>query len=64
MYRFSGWEILVVLAIVLVLFGPERIGKYAREFGKSISALLSGLKDKDENPSDDTHKPDNGSSEN
>ncbi len=48
MYRFSGWEILVVLAIVLLLFGPGRIGKIAGELGQSIKNFREGLKSKEE----------------
>ncbi|GEM_PF-541169 len=63
MYRFSGYEILIVLVIVIVLFGPERIAKYAKGFGKSISAFLNGLKDKGEEQPEDDHKPHNGTSD-
>lgn len=41
--RVSGWEILVVLAIVLLLFGPGRISKVAGEVGKSIKSFKEGL---------------------
>jgi sec-independent protein translocase protein TatA len=44
-----GWaEILIVLVIVLLLFGPGRIGKVASEMGKGIRNFKSGLSGDDE----------------
>ena len=49
--NFSGWEILVVLAIVLLLFGVGRIGKIGGELGSGIRAFRKGLKgDEEEKP--------------
>ena len=49
MWKPSGWEILIVLAIVLLLFGPGRIGKIAGELGQGIKNFREGLKsNKDE----------------
>jgi sec-independent protein translocase protein TatA len=36
-------EILIVLVIVLLLFGPERITKLGGELGKGIKAFKDGL---------------------
>lgn len=45
-----GWvEIVIVLVIVLLLFGPGRIGKVASELGKGIRNFKSGLSGEDEN---------------
>jgi sec-independent protein translocase protein TatA len=51
----GGWEWIIVLVIVLLLFGPGRIGKIAGELGRGIKAFRDGLgKDKqDEEPSTD-----------
>jgi sec-independent protein translocase protein TatA len=46
-------EILIVLVIVLLLFGPERITKLGGELGKGIKAFkdgLSGEEKKDDTP--------------
>lgn len=44
-----GAELIVILVIVLLLFGPGRIGKLASELGKGIKAFRDGLgKDKQE----------------
>jgi len=40
----QGWELLVILVIVILLFGVGRISKISGEIGKSISAFRSGLK--------------------
>ena len=46
--NFSGWEILIVLAIVLLLFGVGRIGKIGGELGSGIRAFKKGLKGDEE----------------
>ncbi len=50
----GGMEWVIVLLIVLLLFGPGRIGKIAGELGKGIKAFREGLQDKkeDEQPTD------------
>jgi sec-independent protein translocase protein TatA len=39
----GGMEWVIVLVIVLLLFGPGRIGKIAGELGKSIKAFRDGI---------------------
>ena len=56
-----GAELIVILVIVLLLFGPGRIGKVAGELGKGIKAFRDGLgKDK---PEDDETTDANGNIE-
>jgi sec-independent protein translocase protein TatA len=44
-----GWvEILIVLVIVILLFGPGRIGKVAGELGKGIRDFKKGINGEDE----------------
>ena len=43
MWRPGIAEIIIVLIVVLVLFGPGRITKIARELGASITAFKEGL---------------------
>lgn len=52
----GGMEWVIVLLIVLLLFGPGRIGKIAGELGKSIKAFRDGLggEKKDEDQSTDS----------
>lgn len=42
-------ELLIILVVVLLLFGPGRIAKIAGELGKSIRSFREGLEtDKDD----------------
>lgn len=43
-----GAEWVVILIIVLLLFGPGRIGRIAGELGKGIKAFRDGITNKDE----------------
>ncbi|MBQ6519087.1 MAG: twin-arginine translocase TatA/TatE family subunit [Anaerolineaceae bacterium] len=53
MWRPGLLEILIVLVVILLLFGPGRISKIAKELGASISAFKEGLNgEKDENKPD------------
>jgi len=38
-----GAEWIIILVIVVLLFGPGRIGKLSGELGKSIKAFRDGL---------------------
>lgn len=49
-----GAEWIVILVIVLLLFGPGRIGKIAGEMGKGIRAFRDGLGNKEEEDKDST----------
>jgi sec-independent protein translocase protein TatA len=50
-----GAEWIVILVIVILLFGPGRIGKIAGELGRSIKDFRDGLGSKD----DQAEKPEN-----
>ncbi len=41
-------ELLIILVIVIVLFGPGRIGKVAGELGKGIRSFKDGLEGKED----------------
>jgi len=50
-----GAEWIIILVIILLLFGPGRIGKVAGELGKSIKAFRDGLSgDKEEDQTTDS----------
>ncbi|MFZ5921772.1 MAG: Sec-independent protein translocase subunit TatA/TatB [Chloroflexota bacterium] len=58
-FRFGGLEIVVLLVIVLLLFGPGRIAKIAGELGSSIKSFREGLGGKNkEDEKEDTPKED------
>lgn len=46
--RFGPLELTILLVIIILLFGPGRIGKLSGEIGKSIKAFRDGLGNKDE----------------
>ena len=41
----GGWEWLIILAIVLLIFGVGRIARVGGELGKGVSAFRQGLKE-------------------
>jgi len=41
-----GAELIIILVIVLLLFGPGRIGRIAGELGKGIKSFREGLASK------------------
>jgi len=49
-----GSEWIIILVIVIILFGPGRIGKIASELGKGIRSFREGLNEgkQDEAPTD------------
>ena len=46
MWRPGTGEILIVLLLIILLFGPGRLSKAAKELGESISAFKEGLNGK------------------
>jgi sec-independent protein translocase protein TatA len=42
-------ELLIILVIIVLLFGPGRIGRIAGELGKGIRSFRDGLSGKSEN---------------
>jgi sec-independent protein translocase protein TatA len=50
-------ELLIILVIVVLLFGPGRIGKIAGELGKGIRNFREGLNGKSDNATESP--PDN-----
>jgi sec-independent protein translocase protein TatA len=40
---FGAPELIIILVIVLLLFGPGRIGKIAGELGKGIRSFRDGI---------------------
>ena len=51
----QGWEWIIILVIVLLVFGVGRISKLGNELGKGISAFREGVREgQDENEDEDT----------
>jgi sec-independent protein translocase protein TatA len=49
----GGWEWLVILVVVLLVFGVGRISKLGSELGKGISAFREGVKEGQESGEDE-----------
>ena len=41
-------ELLIVLLVVIVIFGPTQIPKLAKMLGKSVKSLRAGMADEEE----------------
>ena len=41
-------ELLVILVIVMLLFGPTQLPKLTRMFGKSVNSFRKGMSEEDE----------------
>ena len=52
--RISTNELLIVLLIVLVIFGPKQLPKLGKMFGKTINGFKKGMED--EEGSDDSEE--------
>lgn len=52
-FRVGPVELIIVLVIALLIFGPGRIAKLGGELGKSISAFQQGLKGDKEKESEE-----------
>lgn len=49
MMRLGPAELIIILVIVIILFGPGRLGKVLGELGKGLRSFKEGLgSDKDE----------------
>lgn len=53
----SGWHLLIVLAIVLLLFGAPKLPGLARSIGQSMRIFKSEVKTKDVDESTDVAEP-------
>lgn len=47
MFRFGTSELLIILVIVIVIFGPGRLGSVMGELGKGIRSFKDNFKEQD-----------------
>ena len=45
--QFGIWELILILAILLIIFGPSRIGDIGSSLGKGIRGFRKSIKDDD-----------------
>lgn len=52
----GGWEWIIILVIVILIFGVGRISKIAGEMGKGIRAFKEGLSGEGEDGEEDVEE--------
>ena len=52
----SVWQLLIILAIVLVLFGAKRLGSLGSDLGKAVKGFRSAVSDKDQDGAEEEPK--------
>ncbi len=45
---FNGWEILVILVVVLLIFGPGRLGELGKSLGEGIRNFKKAVSGEEE----------------
>ncbi len=45
---FQGWEILIILVIVLLIFGPGRLGELGKSLGEGIRNFKKAVSGEEE----------------
>ncbi len=56
-FRLGPTELIIILVIVLLLFGPGRIAKIAGEMGRGIRSFKDGINvEKEDEPEADAEK--------
>lgn len=58
-FNLNGWEIPIILIVILILFGGRKIPEFMNGLGKGISSFKKGLNDieeeiKSDKPNDTT----------
>jgi len=48
MFGLGHWEILAIIAVILLLFGPSKLPALGRSIGEGVKNLKRGLKGKDD----------------
>jgi len=51
--RIGTTELMVILVVVLIIFGPKQLPKLAKMFGKTAKSFKEGMDDEDMDSSDE-----------
>ena len=54
--RIGTNELLIILVVVLLIFGPKNLPKLGKMFGKTINGFKKGMEDEDANDDDDAEE--------
>ncbi len=52
--RIGTQELIIILAIVVIVFGPTQIPKLTKMFGKSVKSFREGVSETEEENKDET----------
>lgn len=62
--KFGTTELLLILLVVVIVFGPTQIPKLTRMFGKSVKSFREGMGADEDNSDIDSRVADNADKEN
>ena len=54
LFNLNGWEIPIIILVVLILFGGKKIPEFMKGLGKGINSFKRGLNDIEEDIKADT----------
>jgi sec-independent protein translocase protein TatA len=61
--NFSGWEIILVVAVLFLLFGASRLPQLAKSLGQSRKAFKEGMREAEEEERAEAEKNQIGTAE-
>ena len=48
MFNIRGWEWIIILVVILLIFGPSQLPNLAKAVGKTFSSFRGGLREAEE----------------
>lgn len=56
--RFGGWEVILIVLVILLFFGPKRIPDLMKSIGKGIRSFKEGVSNIEKEIKTDVETPD------